>query len=104
MSAIFSCSVDAGQPKPAKNFAELAAKAHAEGMAAGEACKPRAMVVSYRDGGGDMRREVVEDGVCGFAWITIRPGNCPFANYLKKTGAAHKAYGGGVQVWVGYFN
>ena len=103
MNTIFSCAVEAGQPAPAKSFSELAAQAHAAGLLAGEECKPRPMVVSY-ESGGVPRRDVIEDGVCGFAWITIRPGNCGFANYAKKAGLASKAYGGGVQVWVGQFD
>lgn len=46
----------------------------------------------------------VEDGACGFAWITVRPGNSPFANWLKKNGLGSKAYYGGVQIWVSQFN
>lgn len=46
------------------------------------------------------RSYVVEGGACGFAWIVIKPGNCGFANWLKKNGHAHAAYGGGIQVSV----
>jgi hypothetical protein len=46
----------------------------------------------------------IADGVCGFAWITVKPGNCGFAKYLVKKGAARRAYGGGVSVWVSAFN
>ena len=38
--------------------------------------------------------------ICGFAWVTVKPGNCTFANWLKKKGHARKAYGGGVQMWI----
>jgi hypothetical protein len=38
--------------------------------------------------------------ICGFAWVTVKPGNCVFANWLKKKGHARKAYGGGVQIWI----
>ena len=38
--------------------------------------------------------------ICGFAWVTVKPGNCTFANWLKKKGQARKAYGGGVQIWI----
>lgn len=38
---------------------------------------------------------------CGFAWITIYPGNCRLANQAKKLlDNASPAYGGGVQIWV----
>lgn len=36
---------------------------------------------------------------CGFAWVTVRPGNSQLANYLKAQGMARRAYGGGVQIW-----
>jgi hypothetical protein len=37
--------------------------------------------------------------VCGFAWVTIRPGNGKLARYLKHIGEARPAYGGGLSVW-----
>lgn len=46
----------------------------------------------------------VADGACGFAWVTVRPGNSPFANWLKKMGFARPAYGGGVSYWVSAYN
>ena len=45
--------------------------------------------------------EVVMGGVCGFAWVNIKPGNSGFARYLKSIGVARKdSYYGGVCVWV----
>jgi hypothetical protein len=35
--------------------------------------------------------------------VIVSPGNCPFANWLKKNGSARKAYNGGVQIWIGDF-
>lgn len=44
---------------------------------------------------------VVPEGPCGFAWITIHPGGCSFAKWLKKVGKTRgRAYGGGCQIWV----
>ena len=40
---------------------------------------------------------------CGFAWINVKPGNCSFAIWLKKTKGASAAHGGGVQLWVSKF-
>jgi hypothetical protein len=46
-----------------------------------------------------------EGGVCGFAWITVKPGNPPFANWLKKNGLGRKdSYYGGVTIWVDEFD
>jgi len=43
--------------------------------------------------------------ICGFAWITIRPGNCAFANWLKKNNYGKtNSYSGGVQIWISDYN
>ena len=38
--------------------------------------------------------------ICGFAWVNIKPGNSSFALWLKKQDIAHKAYYGGVDIWI----
>ena len=45
----------------------------------------------------------VMDGVCGFAWVTIRPGNGRLARFIKTTGRGSAAYGSGVSIWIGQF-
>lgn len=84
----------------------LVATAKAAGCAAASACQPVAMVVREADvitgralpGG---RSYSVEGGVCGFAWIQVRPGNCAVANYLKANEGARKdSYFGGVALSV----
>lgn len=53
-------------------------------------------------GGGE--RYVVEDGVCGFASVNIKPGNSTFARWLKKNEYARKdSYNGGVTYYVHEF-
>lgn len=47
---------------------------------------------------------VVPEGPCGFAWVKVRPGNSPFANWLKKHNKGHKAYEGGVDIWISDYN
>jgi hypothetical protein len=87
------------------NFSALVAKAEAAGAAAAAACVPVGMVVSEADvmsgaplpGG---RSWYVADGVCGFAWISVRPANSSFGLWAKKAGIAKPAYGGGLQIWV----
>lgn len=74
-------------------------EAHKAGMAAGAAITPTPMHVQC---GTTVYK--VDDGLCGFAWITIKPGTSSFARALVKQGIARAAYGGGVQVWVGEFN
>ena len=41
----------------------------------------------------------VPQGVCGFAWVSIRPANSRFANYLKKLGIGRPdSYAGGLRI------
>jgi hypothetical protein len=81
-----------------KDYAKFAAvfdRANREGYAAAEAHKPSAMVVSS-----STERWFVPEGVCGFAWVRVRPGNSSFAKWLVKNKLAHKAYTGGVDIWI----
>lgn len=41
---------------------------------------------------------IVMDGLCGFAWVTIRPARGAFVNYLKARGIGNKGYYGGYQI------
>lgn len=82
-------------------------EAHEAGMAALEAKTPRPMVVScienpLDDGSPVVKSYSVPGGVCGFAWIIVRPGNCAFARWTRKQGFSSKAYSGGDQIWVPY--
>ena len=69
-------------------------KAYAAGVAAAEAVIPEPMIVQDAQTG--YVYAPIMDGVCGFAWVNIRPGNSSFARYLKKERGATKGYGGGV--------
>ncbi len=40
------------------------------------------------------------DGVCGFAYITIKPATGAFVRWLKSQGIGHKAYYGGWEISV----
>lgn len=98
------------QARKAKSaaFEAAFAKAAAAGQAAGEAAKPRAMIVQERaspfDDASPVKQEWYEpEGMCGFAWVNVSPGNSPFANWLKKNKLARKAYGGGVDIWISDF-
>lgn len=85
-------------------------KAHAAGMDAGEKARPRPMVVVQREHPFDDSSPIIKryppvmDGLCGFAWVNVRPGNSSFANWLRKSGRGHKGYHGGWEYWVGAFN
>lgn len=85
--------------KPA--FGAIYAEAHAAGIAAANAKVPTPMIVSEHANPLDDNSPVkkswfVSQGVCGFAWVVVRPGNSPFANWLKKNHGASKCYTGGV--------
>ena len=44
---------------------------------------------------------VVPDGVCGFAWVNVKPGGSRFARWLKETGRGRSdSYYGGVTIWI----
>lgn len=79
-------------------------------MKAGKNHIPNAMRVSQRinpldDNSQEIYSEIVNDGVCGFAWVNIKPGNCRFANWLKKNDLGRiDSYYGGVTIWVDEFN
>ena len=90
--------------------ATVYADAHAAGMAAGNGCTPTPMVVGQTKTplGNDIDYEkdtyYVEDGVCGFAWINIKPARGAFVKYLKQNGIGRKdEYYGGYTVWVSGF-
>lgn len=72
------------------HFEEAYDEARRAGEMAAEACTPTPMVVgkakSLLSNEIDETTpvEIVEGGVCGFAWAIVRPGNSKFANWLKK--------------------
>ena len=89
-------------------FEALFAQAHTAGIAAGKAAVPQAMIVSEHENPLDDNSAVrkqwyVDDGVCGFAWVVIRPGTSSFARWLVKRKLAGKHYRGGISVWVSQF-
>lgn len=91
--------------KPKQNWQELYDKAHAAGCAAAEANVPVPMIVQERasplnDNSPVTRSWHVSEGVCGFAWITVKPGTSSFARWLVKNDLARSAYEGGVSIWV----
>jgi hypothetical protein len=93
------------------NCNDLYAKADAAGKQAVYSAKVQPMIVgsakSVFSNEIDYSKPVdfVEDGVCGFAWVNIKPGNSKFANWLKKNKLARSdSYAGGVVVWVSAYN
>ena len=89
--------------KTARQIAQDWNAAHAIGMEAVAAIQDRipAMVVTDRFGG----ECVVADGVCGFAWLEIRPARGPIVTFLKKNGIGYiNRYEGCYQVSIHAFN
>ena len=84
-------------------FAQLYQDACEAGRAAAARVTPAPMIVREDIPGG--RSWTVADGPCGFAWITVTPGNCSFALWLKKQGIARRNYGEpGVIIWVSEYD
>ena len=85
-------------------------KAELAGIEAANKAVPVPMIVEQRANPLDDKSPIIAryapvmDGVCGFAWVEIHPGNSAFANYLKKTGKAGKHYRGGVAIWISRYN
>lgn len=82
-------------------------EAIAQGCAAGLGDNPDPMVVVDSATG---QRWDVSEGACGFAWVNVplntALGKAILRNYEGARGgifAAHKAYGGGVDLWVSGF-
>ena len=94
---------------PGQDWAALYAKAHAAGIAAGQACEPVPMVVQQHANMADDASPVVKQwhvpsGVCGFAWVVVKPGTHSFARWCSKNQGAKKDYYGGITVkWVSEF-
>jgi len=90
-------------------FKELYQSAVEAGKNAVMRTNVRPMVVYQRSNPLDDKSEIVyasivEDGVCGFANIIVKPANSKFAKWLLKNGYATHAYGGGVSIYVSEFN
>lgn len=84
-------------------------RAMREGKAAAEACVPVPMVVTQHvnplnDNSPVLFRDIVNDGVCGFAWVVVSPGTSRFARWLKANRLARSGYGGGVHIWISDYN
>lgn len=100
---------DAVKAERESTFAAVWTDANAAGKLAADATVPEPMIVVGHSNPLDDSSPVttvyepVMEGVCGFAWVNVSPGNCPFANWLKKHGFARKAYQGGVDIWIGQY-
>lgn len=86
------------------HFANVWKGAQAVGYMAGCDAQPTPMIVG--EATSILSKEIdyskptyyVPDGPCGFAWVIVKPGNCAFANWLRKNDIGHKRYYGGWEV------
>jgi|SRR5439155_15059032 len=94
--------------KQQAEFAELYQQAHMAGMKAGLEHTPTPMVVYEADIEGNRLgpdHAPVMDGVCGFAWIEVRPTRSTFGNWLRDSERGrYDDYRRCVTIWVGQFN
>jgi hypothetical protein len=91
------------------NLSDLYQSAHAAGNAAVESTVVRPMIVHWHGDpvslDGEIKQTyVVDDGVCGFASVIVKPANSAFAKYLKDNHGAYKSYYGGVSLSIHDFN
>jgi hypothetical protein len=93
-------------------FARLFTDADRAGMEAAAACTPTPMVVQehaspLNDNSPVVKEWYVPQGVCGFAWVVLRPGTSALARWLKANvhrtndhSGWDRSYYGGVEMWV----
>lgn len=83
------------------DFQKLYDKADKAGRDAVEVMMCRPMTVCDNAG----NSWYVADGVCGFAWVNVKPGTSKFARWLKsKNYASTDSYYGGVTIWISSYN
>jgi hypothetical protein len=87
----------------------LYTQAHNAGNVAVSQTTVTPMIVSEHanpldDASETIRQWYVEDGVCGFASVIVKPANCKFAKYLVANQLGRKHYAGGVSMPVRDFN
>jgi len=88
------------------NLAKLFAEADAAGRVAGNAVTPTPMIVVERGDPLDDKSPIVRqyapvlEGVCGFARITIRPGQCAAARHAQAHLGGSPGCYGGIELYV----
>ena len=84
-------------------------QAHTAGNAAVTQTTVTPMIVSQQanplnDNSETIKQWVVNDGVCGFASVIVKPANSKFAKFLVANQLARKHYAGGVSMSIFDFN
>lgn len=83
------------------NVTMIYAQAHDAGNVAVSQATVTPMIVQQRanpldDNSDTINQWFVDDGVCGFASVIVKPSNSKFANFLKVNGLGRKHYYGGI--------
>lgn len=82
---------------------QLFNEAWAVGLAAGNANRPTPIIVSGQHGN-QISHYYVEDGVCGFAYVRIKPATHSFARWANKMDLGFKSYHGGYDISIHEYN
>lgn len=92
------------------NCEQIYTEADIAGRAAVANLKTQPMMVTEHsnlldDSSSVVNQYYVEDGVCGFAWVKIRPARGKFVKWLKdnRIGRAN-SYEGGYDIWISDYN
>lgn len=80
------------------------AEAETAGIEAANHANIVPMVVSGMDANGNSMAWKVNGGVCGYAYVTLRPATTSFARWLVKEHGWRKAYEGGISLMVSDYN
>ena len=93
------------------DFKTIWEEARKAGLEAGSLHTPKPMVVVQHANPLDDNSPVVHqyepimDGVCGFAWVNVKPGNSAFSKWLMSNGLARRdSYSGGVTINIHEYN
>jgi len=93
--------------KTAIDYGAIFDEADRAGVLAGTGAIPTPMVVGEAKGlfsnefAEGAKKYFVADGVCGFAWVNIKPARGGFVTWLKKSGIGRlDSYYGGWTIWV----
>lgn len=89
-------------------FQNLFNVAYAAGQEAAEAMTPRPMSLVNADiRGNPLPNSPVyhcNEGMCGFAWVVVRPATSAFAKWMVKNKLARTGYTGGLHIWISDYN
>lgn len=82
-------------------FVNIYEEAYDAGMKAGEEAIPNPMmVVGTTVGGKEVIADYVSEGVCGFAWVAVRPSYCKFGTWLRAMDyGRYSSYDKAVLIW-----